>query len=225
MQSFLNEAESNGAVVAYSHEFISGTHQDDRPLVHVRSPSGQVIKVHCQTLINSAGLGAHHLAKSFETNFQIKDRASHVPKLTYSKGNYFSLSGAKPFKKLIYPVPTPNTLGIHATLDLAGQCRFGPDHEETSELRYDVDPERVHAFYESIRRYYPNLKDNSLIQAYSGIRPQLYQRGEAPADFVVQTAQTHSMTNVIHLYGIESPGLTASLAIAEEVSQFLEEMP
>ena len=135
----------------------------------------------------------------------------------FSKGNYFSLTGAQPFKKLIYPVPTPNTLGIHATLDLAGQCRFGPDHESASHLEYNVDPKRALSFYESIRRYYPNLKEDSLIPAYAGIRPQLYQRGQEPADFVIQISEKSSQ--IVHLYGIESPGLTASMAIAERVYQ------
>ncbi|TIP77143.1 MAG: FAD-dependent oxidoreductase, partial [Mesorhizobium sp.] len=126
-----------------------------------------------------------------------------------------------PFSRLVYPVPEPGGLGVHLTLDLDGVARFGPDVEWTDQLDYRVEPTRGERFYDEIRRYWPDLADGSLQPAYSGIRPKLSGPGEANADFVIQDAAVHGVESLVNLFGIESPGLTSSLAIADHVAQRL----
>jgi L-2-hydroxyglutarate oxidase LhgO len=140
-----------------------------------------------------------------------------VPPLHLAKGNYFSLSGRAPFSHLIYPVPEPGGLGVHLTLDLAGQARFGPDVEWVSALDYRVDPARSASFYGAIRRYWPALPDGALHAAYAGIRPKLSGPHEPARDFMIQTEAEHGVPGLVNLFGIESPGLTSALAIAERV--------
>ena len=140
-----------------------------------------------------------------------------LPPSYYCKGNYFSLSGRSPFSRLIYPAPETAGLGVHLTLDLAGQARFGPDVEWIERIDYAVDPRRADSFYAAIRSYWPGLRDGSLQPAYSGIRPKLQARGEAPRDFLLQGPGDHGVPGLVNLFGIESPGLTASLAIADHV--------
>ena len=135
-----------------------------------------------------------------------------------AKGNYFTLSGKAPFRHLIYPVPEPGGLGVHLTLDLAGQARFGPDVEWVDYVDYDVDPERGRSFYAAIHRYWPELGDEALIPAYSGIRPKTTGPGQGPGDFIIQGPEDTGHRGYVALYGIESPGLTASLAIGERVA-------
>jgi L-2-hydroxyglutarate oxidase LhgO len=144
--------------------------------------------------------------------------AAHIPKLHRAKGNYYSLSGRSPFTHLIYPVPEPGGLGVHLTLDLGGQARFGPDVEWVEALDYRVDAARATSFYASIRRYWPGLADGALQPAYAGIRPKLSGPGEPAADFVIQTPAEHGVRGLVNLFGIESPGLTAALAIGEQVA-------
>jgi L-2-hydroxyglutarate oxidase LhgO len=148
-----------------------------------------------------------------------------VPPLYLCKGNYYALSGRSPFAHLIYPVPeaTGAGLGIHATLDLAGQVRFGPDVEYVKEVDYRVSVEREAGYYESIRRYYPGLRDGGLSPAYAGIRPKLQPADGKVEDFVIQGAETHGIEGLVQLFGIESPGLTAALAIADEVGGLLRD--
>ena len=167
-------------------------------------------------LINSAGLRAPSVARSLEGY-----RAELAPKEYYAKGNYYSLARKNPFKRLIYPVPEPGGLGVHVTLDLAGQARFGPDVEWIDRIAYDVDPKRAERFYAAIRRYWPALPDDSLLPGYSGIRPKTAGPGEPAPDFHIQGPREHGVPGLVHLFGIESPGLTASLALAEVV---LEEL-
>ena len=150
-----------------------------------------------------------------------------MPTPRFAKGNYFSLTGRTPFSRLIYPVPEPGGLGVHLTLDLAGQGRFGPDVEwldsqSTERIDYAVDPARGERFYAAIRRYWPALPDGALAPAYSGVRPKLSGPGEPAADFVVQGPADHGVAGLVNLFGIESPGLTASLAIADEAMRRLE---
>ena len=141
-----------------------------------------------------------------------------IPPKFLAKGNYFTLTGAKvPFRHLVYPVPEPGGLGIHLTLDLAGHARFGPDVEWVDRIDYAVDPNRGRRFYAAIRRYWPDLSDGALVSAYSGIRPKTAATG--PSDFVIQGPRNTGHKGYIALYGIESPGLTASLAIGERVTQ------
>ena len=169
-----------------------------------------------RNVINSAGLHATELASRIEG----LDKA-HIPKMHLAKGNYFEYNGKAPFKHLIYPVPVDGGLGVHVTLDLAGRMRFGPDVEWVDEINYESSPERAMSFYPSIRRYWPTLADNSLQPAYTGMRPKLSGPGETATDFCIQDTKTHQVPGLICLYGIESPGLTASLALAEEVVSLL----
>jgi L-2-hydroxyglutarate oxidase LhgO len=144
-----------------------------------------------------------------------------IPQSFFAKGSYYSLSTKAPFTHLIYPVPVAGGLGIHLTLDLAGQARFGPDVEWVYKIDYDVDPARAESYYAAIRTYWPDLKEGALQPAYSGIRPKIVGPGEKDADFLIQGPATHGIRGLINLFGIESPGLTSSLAIAEAVLEHL----
>jgi len=144
-------------------------------------------------------------------------RAQLAPRELYAKGNYYSLARRAPFSRLVYPVPEPGGLGVHVTLDLAGQARFGPDVEWVERIAYDVDPRRAERFYAAIRRYWPGLPDGALLPGYSGIRPKIAGPGEPAADFQLQGPREHGVPGLAHLFGIESPGLTASLALARAV--------
>jgi L-2-hydroxyglutarate oxidase LhgO len=169
------------------------------------------------TVVNAAGLDAPALASRFEG---LDSR--HVPQAYYAKGNYFSLSGRSPFSHLIYPVPEAAGLGVHLTLDLGGQAKFGPDVQwVASPDDLVVDPARGDAFYAEVRKYWPDLPDASLQPGYAGIRPKISGSDEAAADFCIQGPREHGVAGLVNLFGIESPGLTSALAIAERVSQLL----
>ena len=163
-------------------------------------------------VINSAGLGAQKVARSTEGY-----SPARVPRLVLAKGNYFGFNGRPVFSHLIYPAPVEGGLGTHVTLDLAGRMRFGPDVEWIGEESYDVDPKRAASFYASVRTYWPALPDNSLVPDYCGIRPKLTGKGEPAADFLIDGPAGHGLPRLVHLFGIESPGLTSSLSIAEDV--------
>jgi L-2-hydroxyglutarate oxidase LhgO len=145
-----------------------------------------------------------------------------IPPAYFCRGVYFTLSGRAPFRRLVYPVPVAGGLGVHITLDLAGQARFGPDVEWISSVDYTVDPARGEVFYAAVRSYWPDLKDGSLQPGYAGIRPKISGPAEPAADFVVQGPDTHGVPRLVNLYGIESPGLTASLPLADEVVRKLQ---
>jgi L-2-hydroxyglutarate oxidase LhgO len=167
-------------------------------------------------LVNSAGLRAPSVARS------IAGYPTHLaPRELYAKGNYYSLTRRSPFSRLVYPVPEPGGLGVHVTLDLGGQARFGPDVEWVERIDYDVDPRRAERFYAAIRRYWPGLPDGALAPGYAGIRPKTAGAGEPAPDFEIQGPRKHGVPGLVHLYGIESPGLTASLALARAVRQEL----
>jgi L-2-hydroxyglutarate oxidase LhgO len=168
-------------------------------------------------VVNAAGLGAQALARMMEDY-----PAGRIPRLVYAKGNYFGCLGRPAFSRLIYPAPADGGLGTHLTLDLAGRMRFGPDVEWLETEDYEVAPERAVSFYASIRRYWPGLPDGALVPDYAGIRPKLTGPGEAAADFVIDGPAKHGLTGLVQLFGIESPGLTSSLSIAEEVAEHLE---
>ncbi len=163
-------------------------------------------------VINAAGLGAQPLARRIEGY-----PADKVPRLVLAKGNYFGFAGRPAFSRLIYPTPIDGGLGVHVTLDLAGRMRFGPDVEWITEENYAVDPRRCDSFYDRIRSYWPGLPANSLVPDYCGIRPKLTGPGEPAADFLIAAEPAHGMPRLVNLFGIESPGLTASLSLAEEV--------
>ena len=179
--------------------------------------SGEDFALAAPVFVNSAGLGAVALAQSL-TGFP----AEHIPPAFLARGCYFSLSGRSPFSKLVYPVPEPGGLGVHLTLDLGGQARFGPDVEWIERIDYAVDPRRADKFYAEIRRYWPALPDHALQPSYSGIRPKISGPGEPAADFRVDGPADHGMAGIVNLFGIESPGLTASPAIAAEVMAKLD---
>jgi L-2-hydroxyglutarate oxidase LhgO len=176
--------------------------------------AGETIVV--DAVVNSAGLGAQALARTTEGYPQ-----ERVPKLALAKGNYFSYAGRPVFRRLVYPTPVPGGLGTHVVLDLGGRMRFGPDVEWIEQENYDVDPGRAAAFYGSIRKYWPALPDNSLIPDYAGIRPKLSGKGEPQLDFIIDAPKDHGVPRLVMLFGIESPGLTSSLSIGEEVAGYL----
>ncbi|MEX0751353.1 MAG: NAD(P)/FAD-dependent oxidoreductase, partial [Xanthobacteraceae bacterium] len=168
-------------------------------------------------VVNAAGLGAQALARRTAGY-----PAERVPPLILAKGSYFNFAGRPVFSRLIYPVPVDGGIGIHVTLDMAGQMRFGPDVEWVEHENYDVDPKRADAFYARIRGYWPGLPDRALVPAYAGIRPKLTGPGEPAADFLIEGPAQHGLPGLVHLFGIESPGLTSSLSIAEEAVAYLK---
>lgn len=214
MLALQGEAEANGAYVALNSPCLGGRIEDDGVLLNVGGDEAFEIK--CERFVNSAALGAQPLARSI-AGFP----AEYVPPLHYAKGNYFSLTGKNPFKHLVYPMPSGTWLGVHVTVDLGRRCRFGPDFHWLSELDYDVDPGEADNFYASIRRYYPALADDALQPDYSGIRPKVTGPGETPLDFIIQGPREHGVPGIVNLFGIESPGLTSSLAIAGKVANLL----
>ena len=185
---------------------------------HVVQVGGEApMELAADIVVNAAGLWAPGLATLTEGL-----AAAHVPRAHHAKGSYFALAGRAPFSRLIYPVPEQAGLGVHLTLDLAGQARFGPDVEwlapgSPDDIDYRVDPARAEGFYAEIRRYWPGLRDGALQPAYSGVRPKLGGPGSAAADFLVQGPQAHGVRGLVNLFGIESPGLTSCLALADEV--------
>jgi L-2-hydroxyglutarate oxidase LhgO len=168
-------------------------------------------------VVNAAGHGAQRLGRLTEGYPQ--DR---VPRLVLAKGNYFGYAGRPAFTRLIYPVPIPGGLGVHVTLDLAGRMRFGPDVQWITEENYEVDASRAAAFYARIRDYFPGLPDDALVPDYAGIRPKITGEGEPQADFLIDAPKDHGITGLVQMYGIESPGLTASLSLGEDVVRQLQ---
>jgi len=208
MLALQGDFEAAGGVVALGAPVLAG--KCARPGVVVEVGGEDPMALEADMLINCAGLHAPDLARKL-TGFPL----SAVPANHFTKGNYYSLSGRSPFSRLIYPVPVPGGLGVHLTLDLAGQARFGPDVEAIDRIDYSVDPGRVDAFYAEIRKYWPALPDGVLQPAYSGIRPKLGTPQSPLADFVIQGPREHGVSGLVNLFGIESPGLTAALAIAD----------
>ena len=210
MLALRGEAEERGAAIAFRSPLAGGRIRGDG--IELEVGGAEPMRLVARTVINSAGLYAQDVARSLE-GFP----PEHVPPTYYCKGNYFSLSGRSPFARLVYPAPESAGLGVHLTLDMAGQARFGPDVEWIERIDYDVDPGRSRVFYDAIRRYWPDLKDGSLQPAYCGIRPKIQSRTEPSRDFLIQGPAEHGVAGLVNLFGVESPGLTASLAIAEHV--------
>jgi L-2-hydroxyglutarate oxidase LhgO len=211
MLAYLGDAEDAGVMLALKTHLLGAQVVPGGLLVHTNE-----MDLRCRVLVNSAGLRAPTVARSIEGFPE-----ELVPREFYAKGNYYSLSGKNPFSRLVYPVPEPGGLGVHVTLDMAGQARFGPDVEWVERLDYDVDPKRAERFYAAIRRYWPGLPDGALAPGYSGIRPKTAGPGEPAPDFVVQGPRAHGVAGLVHLFGIESPGLTSSLALAGMVMEEL----
>lgn len=210
MVALQGDAENAGAVCVFFSPMLSARVLDRAIEIDVGGADPMTLR--CNLLVNSAGLHAPGLAEKIVG--MPKDR---VPTAYYAKGNYFTLSGRSPFSRLIYPVPVPGGLGVHITIDMGGQARFGPDVEWIDGIDYTVDGSRADGFYDAVRRYWPDLKDGALAPGYAGIRPKIVPKGAPGQDFVVQGPQTHGVPGLINLFGIESPGLTASMAIADHV--------
>lgn len=218
MLSLQGDAENHGAAIAFNTEIISVEHSTDGFAIITRDlESGECFSLMAERFINAAGLGAQAIAATINGL-----AAEHIPPLYFAKGNYFSALGKAPFSHLIYPVPVDAGLGVHLTLDLNGQMRFGPDVEWIEAIDYHVDPRRGDDFYAAIRNYWPDLPDGALQPTYSGIRPKLGGSGSPTADFCISAPKDHGIAGLINLFGIESPGLTSSLAIASYVNQLLE---
>jgi len=205
------DAEDAGATFAFQTTFRSA--RATGTSFHVKTGLGKAAEtVQCRVLVNSAGMNAQSVAS----------RITRVPEKTIparhlSKGSYFSFAEPAPFSHLIYPLPSAEGLGIHFTMDMAGQGRFGPDSEWVEEANYDVDPAKREAFYQAIATYFPTLRARSLKPAYAGVRVKVQGPDEPPADFIIHAIKEHGLRGLVNLYGIESPGLTASLAIADYV--------
>lgn len=214
MLAYLGDAEQHGATLALASPVISGAISDAGIVLNVGG--GESMSVVCNTVINAAGLHAQAIGRSIEG---IPPQT--VPPTFYAIGHYYTLAGAAPFKRLIYPVARQDWLGVHVTIDLGGQVKFGPDFSWIDSIDYRFDESRAQAFYEAIRRYYPGLQDGALQPGYTGIRPKIHGPGGPVADFVIHGPRDHGVAGLVNLYGIESPGLTASLAIADYVADLL----
>jgi L-2-hydroxyglutarate oxidase LhgO len=211
MLTLLGDAEQAGAMLVTHTPVVAGKIESDGILL--RTGGNDPFELRCRALVNSAGLYAQDLARRLD-GFPTKC----VPPTFYAKGHYFTLSGRAPFRHLVYPMPDHAGLGIHVTLDLGGQCKFGPDVSGwpiTPEYSFEAGLEDK--FYRAIRRYYPDLPDDSLQPGYTGIRPKVTGPTQAAGDFIIQGPDTHGVNGLVNLFGIESPGLTSCLAIAEEV--------
>ena len=216
MQHLLREAQSGGVVLACRTKLLHSKVDKQHCSFELKLQSGaEELNMRTRVLINCAGLHAVSVAGAIDG----LDPAS-IPHIQFIKGSYMRLSGKSPFIHLIYPVPDPayRGLGIHATLDLGGQCRFGPDIEAVDSLDLSVDPARIPLFEKEIRRYYPELDVQRLHTDYAGIRPRLITSNGEPADFLIQNEAKHRIKGLWQLFGMESPGLTASLAVAELVA-------
>jgi L-2-hydroxyglutarate oxidase LhgO len=210
MLAYQGEAEAAGGFVAFRTPVLGGHVRADGFELSVGGDEPTTLR--CRLLVNAAGLYAPAVARAIEGV-----PTESIPPAYFCRGVYFTLSGRTPFRRLIYPVPVPGGLGVHITLDLAGQARFGPDVEWIDAVDYAVDPRRGDKFYAAVRRYWPGLRDDALQPGYAGIRPKISGPTEPAADFVVQGAEAHGIPGLVNLYGIESPGLTASLPLADEI--------
>lgn len=225
MQQLLLEAQDAGVTLALRSQFQAAEPMSQGGFCLKILSGHDTLNLNTRLLINCAGLHAAHIAHRIEGL-----SPQYIPTVDFVKGNYFSLAGRSPFSHLIYPVPDPlhRGLGVHATLDLGGQCRFGPDIEplpdsRADEINFTVDPARLNEFEQAIRRYFPAINPDRLQPAYSGVRPRLRSTDGLAADFMIQDCTEHGMAGLWQLFGIESPGLTASLAIAEYITDRIGE--
>jgi len=212
MLALHGDVESAGGMVVFSSPLLAAKPDGDGIVLSIGGT--EPMQLRTRLLINSAGLFAPAVARTIEG----LDPAA-IPTEYYAKGSYFTLSGRSPFSRLIYPVPVPGGLGTHLTIDMGGQARFGPDVEWIDAINYDVDASRIPLFVEAVKRYWPDVSADRLQPGYSGIRPKIVPKGAPGQDFVVQDASAHGVAGLINLFGIESPGLTASLALAEHVAE------
>jgi len=224
MLSLLGGFEDSGGMLAYQSPLIGarpvGTNASEGFILEIGGADGMQIQT--RLLINCAGMSAPAIAQKIEGL-----APEHIPKAYFAKGNYFSLSGKSPFTHLIYPIPEPGGLGVHLTLDMGGQAKFGPDVEwldieGEGQIDYTVNPSRGDGFYEAVRRYWPGLKDGSLQPDYSGVRAKIVPPNAPAGDFCFNGPQDHGLQGLFNLYGFESPGLTSSLAIAKHLEGLIK---
>ena len=213
MLALRGDAEDAGAAFAFHTPLIRA--KADAGMIELEAGGEAPMTLACDLLVNAAGLDAP--ATSRAASRACRSSGSRTAYL--AKGNYFSCSARAPFSRLIYPVPEPGGLGVHLTLDMAGQARFGPDVEWVDHIDYEVDPARAERFYPAIRKYWPTLPDGALMPSYSGMRPKIVPPAVASQDFLIQGPRDHGVDGLINLFGIESPGLTSSLAIADHVAE------
>lgn len=216
MLALQGDLEDAGGMIAFGTRVVGGTITSDDIVLRAADLRGVETHLLAQSVVTSAGLHADRLLAGLD-GFP----ADHLPTLSYAKGSYFTYAGRCPFRHLVYPVPEAAGLGVHITLDLGGQLRFGPDVEWTDTLDYAVDPARADGFYAAVRRYWPGLPDGTIQAGYAGIRPKLAPRGAPARDFLIQGPETHAVPGLVNLLGIESPGLTASLDLADRVARVL----
>lgn len=219
MLSLQGDMENAGGQCVFMTPFVEGRVLDSGEfLLSFGGPGAMEMTANC--VINSTGLSAPAVARRLAGQPE-----ALIPRAYYCKGSYFTLSGKSPFSRLIYPMPDHAGLGVHLTVDLGGQAKFGPDTEWVGAENYDIDPRRADSFYAAVRSYWPALPDGALQPGYTGIRPKIVGPDEPAADFVIAGPETHGVPGLVNLFGIESPGLTASLAIAKEVASRLERSP
>ena len=208
MSALRSDAESHGAHVVVSTPVLGGSVVATG--FELDFGGVEPFRATCRTVVNAAGLRAQEVARSINGVPEIS-----IPEQHFAKGHYFVLAGRAPFNRLVYPVPVPGGLGVHLTLDMSKQARFGPDVSWLGGVDYAFDERRSDSFYAAIRAYYPALADGALVPGYTGIRPKLGAAGTPARDFVIQGPTSHGIPELVNLYGIESPGLTASLALAD----------
>ncbi len=214
MLALQGDAENAGATCVFNSPVDGGRVSGD--FITLDVGGAEPMSIDCGTVINAAGLTAPQLAA------RIQGVPAHtVPTTHYAIGHYFALSGKPPFSRLVYPVARSDWLGVHVTVDMSGRVKFGPDFNWIDRIDYRFDYSLEPAFYEAIRRYYPGLKDGALTPDYTGIRAKITGPGEPPADFVIHGVQDHGIPGLVNLFGIESPGLTSSMAIADRVATML----
>ena len=214
MLALLGEAEAHGAALALRSPVLRGEACGDGIALEIGGE--EPMRLIAGIVVNSAGLHAPRVAASIAGL-----DARHVPRSYFAKGSYFALGGRAPFSRLIYPLPEPGGLGVHLTLDLGGQARFGPDVEWIDAIDYAVDPRRAERFHAEVRKYWPRLPNGALQPAYAGIRPKIAGPDEPAADFRIDGPAAHGVAGLVNLFGIESPGLTSCLALAEHVCREL----
>ena len=214
MLALRGDLEDAGGAIAFNTPVTGAVRKDGQWLVSFGGDDAGEMAF--DAVVNCGGLGAQKLARAMPDY-----PADRVPRLVLAKGNYFTFTGRPVFKRLIYPVPAPGGLGVHVTIDLAGRMRFGPDVEWIEREHYPVDPKRADLFYGAIRRYWPKIPDGTLAPDYSGIRPKLTGKGETQADFLIDAPAQHGLPGLVQMFGIESPGLTSSLSLADEVASYL----
>jgi len=222
MLALQGDFEAAGGAVALASRLVSARRVGSEWLLNVQTGDGETFELLTHSWVNAAGLHACAVAQSVQGL-----PPEHCPMPHFAKGSYYALSGRAPFTHLIYPAPQDAWLGVHLTLDLGGQARFGPDHEwldveDPRAIDYRVDPRRADGFYAEVRRYWPGLTDGALQPAYSGVRPKIHGPGEPAPDFRIDGPTQHGLPDFVNLLGIESPGLTSALAIGEHVAGLLE---